>query len=271
MRLASICPSNTEILHYLGATQYLVAVDQYSDWPKEIQTIKNVGPDLNINMDELEATNPDLVLASLSVPGMEKNIEELKSRNIPFIILNPKSLHDIKNDIITVSKAIGFDETGSVIVQAFEEQISIFKSAADQVKNRPTLYWEWWPKPVFTPGGTNWLTEVSELVGAINVFHDIKQDSIQLEWDDVFKRNPDYICLAWVGIQTNKMKPELVKKRPSWNHLQAVQNHRILLLEEWLYCRPSPRLLTGCLKLGKKLHPEIYQFIELLEPFFEGD
>ena len=85
MKLVSICPSNTELLAYLGLIDQLVAVDDFSDWPRSINTLPRLGPDLSIDMDKLESYEPDLVLASLSVPGMEKNIAELEKRKIPHI------------------------------------------------------------------------------------------------------------------------------------------------------------------------------------------
>ena len=91
MRVVSICPSNTEVLAYLGKLDVLVGVDDYSDWPKRVLDLPKVGPDLSIDMDKVEALQPDLILASLSVPGMEKNIEELDARKLPYIILNPNS------------------------------------------------------------------------------------------------------------------------------------------------------------------------------------
>ena len=61
-------------------------------------------------MDKLELFEPDLVLASLSVPGMEKNIEELVEAKIPHIVLDPQSLDDIAEDLLTVGKACGIEE-----------------------------------------------------------------------------------------------------------------------------------------------------------------
>ena len=55
-------------------------------------------------MDKLESLKPDLVFASLSVPGMEKNIEELKKRNIPHIVLDPQSLDDIADDLLLLDR-----------------------------------------------------------------------------------------------------------------------------------------------------------------------
>ena len=33
MRIASLCPSNTELLAFMGLSSSIVGVDKYSDWP----------------------------------------------------------------------------------------------------------------------------------------------------------------------------------------------------------------------------------------------
>ncbi|MCA1055568.1 cobalamin-binding protein [Rossellomorea aquimaris] len=263
MRIVSICPSNTEIIDYLGMTSSLIGVDDYSDYPEEVRTLPRLGPDLSIDMDKLQSMNPDLVFSSLSVPGMERNIDELNKRNIPHITLNPQSFKDIADDILTVGKACGMEEEALLKQQEFLQTIEELKRLSAKVEHRPSLYWEWWPKPVFTPGKINWLTELSEMVGAENSFSDVELASVQTDWDDVRKRDPDYICLAWVGVQQKRVNPDLVRKRPDWDTMKAVRNDRILVLEEALYCRPSPLLLKGAMELAILLHPRIYDEMEV--------
>lgn len=72
MKVISICPSNTEIIDYLGKIDLLIGVDNFSDCPVSVHDLPKLGPDLSIDMDKVEALKPDLVLASLSVPGMRK-------------------------------------------------------------------------------------------------------------------------------------------------------------------------------------------------------
>ncbi|WKA56123.1 cobalamin-binding protein [Planococcus shixiaomingii] len=259
MRIISICPSNTELLAFLGADDLLVAVDDFSDWPKHVLNLPKLGPDLSIRMDELEALKPDLVLASLSVPGMEKNVDELVKRKIPHLVLDPQTLDEIGTDLLTVGQACGID--AKPVHAEYSAVIAELQSRSAKAKSRPSLYWEWWPKPVFTPGGINWLTEISEIAGGRNVFADIDTANFQTDWDEVKKRNPDYILLAWVGIMTSKVKPELVRKRPGWNEMKAFEN--IHIMEEELYCRPSPRLIEGALRLGNLIHPDLYGDMEL--------
>jgi iron complex transport system substrate-binding protein len=250
MRIISLCPSNTEILGYLGLADRLIGVDDYSDWPESVHHLPRLGPDLSIDMDMVEELNPDLVIASLSVPGMEKNVEELQKRNIPHIVLNPQSLSDIQNDLLITGKALNEPERGLEAANKFQANIEELKrKAGTDHEKRPSLYWEWWPKPVFTPGKINWLTEISELVGATNLFSDVELASVQTDWEDVYERNPDYICLAWVGVRKEKVKPETLLKRPGWKDLKAIKEGNVFVLEEELFCRPSPRLLEGAEKL----------------------
>ncbi|WP_273130423.1 cobalamin-binding protein [Bacillus weihaiensis] len=259
MRIISICPSNTELVVYLGLSEHLIALDDFSDWPNDLNHLPRVGPDLSINMDLVEAYQPDLVLASLSVPGMEKNITELEKRNIPHVVFNPQSLQDIAEDLLTLGKLTNHEERSKKVVEEFLSFIHTYKKISLSIKNKKTVYFEWWPNPIFTPGEVNWLTEISQLAGAKNIFADVKVASVQTTWEDVFRRNPEHICLSWVGVKQSRMKnPAHVLKRTGSQELQAVKNNNIHLLEEALYCRPSPRLLVGLEKLAHLLHPGIY-------------
>lgn len=245
MRVISICPSNTEILAYLGKTDLLVGVDDFSDWPASVLDLPKLGPDLSIDMDKVAALQPDLVLASLSVPGMEKNIKALDEKELSYIILNPNSLEEIEKDIKKVAAHIDCKSLGENKAKVFSDEVKAFREKAASHTDKPTLYWEWWPKPVFTPGGVNWLTEISELAGAENIFSNEDTASVQTDWEDVKQRNPDHICMVWVGVKEEKMNPQLVIKRPGWKEMKAIQNNHIHILPESLFCRPSPRLLDG--------------------------
>ncbi|MFC0213591.1 cobalamin-binding protein [Paenibacillus chartarius] len=258
MRIVSLCPSNTELAGCLGLASSLVGIDNYSDWPPQVGELPRLGSDLDIDMDAVERLKPDLVLASLTVPGMERNIERLKERDLPYVTLNPRTLDDIGRNLLTLGEATGQEQAAQ---RAFDEYSGIlheYRERSKQAEHRPALYWEWWPKPVFTPGGGNWLTEISELAGARNVFADMPEASVKTDWDDVVSRNPDAVCMVWVGIATAKMKPELVRTRPGWERVAASQGERIYVLEEEFYCRPSPRLAIGLHKLAALLHPDVF-------------
>lgn len=188
MEILSIYPSNTELAAYLGLTQSLIGVDNYSDWPEQVKELPRLGPDLNIDMDKVEELRPDLVLASLSVPGMERNIEELKRRNIPYVIVpNPKTLTEIGECLLFVGKATNTTVQARELVEEFNRILKKYRLLSKQVEKPKTVYWEWWTKPIFTPGASNWLTEINKLAGGITVIQDKPEASIQTDWAEVKK------------------------------------------------------------------------------------
>ena len=258
IKIASLCPSNTELLDFMGLTSNLIAVDDNSDYPPAINKLARLGPDLNIDIDTLEALEPDLIVASLTVPGMEKNITRLSERGLPYIILNPSSFENIGENIIKVGTAINNETLAKNDYHHYQTLLEECRNEALQIQEKTKVYWEWWPRPVFTPGGTNWLTELSELVGAENVFADVPIDSVETDWEDVRKRNPDYIFLNWVGVEKEKIKPELLNKRPEWITMKALQENRVIVLGDAPFCRPSPRLLLGIKQVRSLLHPNVF-------------
>ncbi|MFY0544744.1 cobalamin-binding protein [Brevibacillus sp. H7] len=257
MRIVSICPSNTEMLYLLGLGEQVIGLDDHSDWPREWQHLPRVGPDLTIDMDKVEALQPDLVVASLSVPGMEKNVEALTARNLPHIVLNPSRIADIPADIRELGEATGREKEAEQLASRFVEKVESIRQATSRVTYRPKLYWEWWPNPIYTPGRENWLTDVSEIAGGVNIFADYPVDNVKATREMVLERNPDHICVVWCGIELKRIKPAMITERPEWQEAAAIRNNRVHLLEEGLYCRPSPRLLDGLEHLVQLIHPHL--------------
>jgi iron complex transport system substrate-binding protein len=246
-RVVSLCPSNTEILHALGLTDWLVGVDDWSDWPPAVQALPRVGPDLEVDIDRVAALQPDLVLASLSVPGMEKNVAGLDARGLPYIVLDPGSLGGIWDDIRRVGERLGVPEQADAVVAALQARVEAIKKSAHTPRR---LYWEWWPKPIYTPGRGNWLHELTELVGCTNIFGDYSEANVRVDDPlEVVRRAPDLILLAWTGAR--RPDKSLVYRRPGWDALPAVQAGRVFVMEEGLFNRPSPRLVDGLEQLNQ--------------------
>lgn len=259
LRLVSICPSNTELLDALGLMEQVVGVDDYSDWPPEkVKDLPKLGPDLNIDMEKLQALQPDLVIASLSVPGMEKNVERLKQLGIATCVLNPKTIEDIYADIRTLGTHCGVEDRAEALVADLQARVAHVQKRVQDRTETPKLYWEWWPRPIFTPGALNWLTPLSELAGATNVFHDKPGDSYNATHEEVIERAPDHIFAVWCGVHADKVKPSMITERVGWDAIPAVQQGRVLVLEEGMYCRPSGRLFDGLEQLAKIVHPTLF-------------
>ena len=84
-RIVSIAPSNTEILYALGLGPRIVAVDSWSDYPPRVARLPKLGSDLRVDIDRVVGMQPDIVVASLHVPGMEDNIAGFRDAGLAFV------------------------------------------------------------------------------------------------------------------------------------------------------------------------------------------
>lgn len=262
MRIVSLCPSNTEMVCFLGLEKHLVGVDLYSDWPPEVVSVlPKLGPDLHIDVEKLRQLEPDLVLASLSVPGMERVVDQVVRTGLPTLVLNPGSLDDVMTDLERLAEAVrphGLNPPAEAVKWQLKERIARVREAGTKASSRPRVYWEWWPRPLYSPGGDNWLTEITALAGGQNIFADVPEAKVcDPTGARVLEAAPDVILAVWTGIPQRKVRLERIVSRPAWGNLPAVQSGRVYALSEGLFCRPSPRLVDGLEQLLNILHPDL--------------
>lgn len=266
-RIVSLCPSNTELVNALGLCDCLVGVDNYSDCPADkLSGAMRLGPDLHIDIEKTAQLKPDLVICSLSVPGMEKVVEGVAQANLPYIVLSPHSIEDIFHDFTILETALhGYVPKADVELQiaSLRARVERIRERTEGLEERPKLYWEWWPKPVFSPAKRNWLTEVSQLAGAQNIFADVDGDQVQDDGSRVIARNPEYFLAVWTGVPQHKVPMSKIQNRVGWEVIRAFVEHNMYILSEGLFCRPSPRLIDGLEQLTSLLHPELARQLHL--------
>ncbi|MCB9691797.1 MAG: cobalamin-binding protein [Alphaproteobacteria bacterium] len=248
MRVVSLTCSNTEIVAFLGLGDMLVGVDDHSDWPGTlVDPLPRLGPDLTIDVDAVAALEPDLVLASLTVPGHERVVEALEARGLPLLVPAPKSLADVAADIRDIGAALGHAARGDAVARGFEAGLEAHTRAPGDV---PVLV-EWWPRPVYTPGRQSWVTDLLVLAGGRNPFahHDVP--SLAVDTADVVREAPEAIVISWCGVPTAKYRPDIVRRREGWGDVPAVRDGRITPIAEAWLGRPGPRLVDGLRALGE--------------------
>lgn len=246
MRIASLTCSNTEIVCALGLGDQLVALDDYSDHPASIvDSVPRLGPDLSIDVNALEKLKPDLVLASLTVPGHEKVVEAVADRGLPYIAPDPQCLSDIFRDIADISRHLNVVRRGEALIDWMKKGLQ--KREIDHQK-KPILI-EWWPRPVYAPGQKSWVNEMLELAGAVNPWNEIPQHSFELSRDQAVEKDPEAIVISWCGIDPSHYQPDKVLSRSGWQEIAAIRHKRVFTIPEAYLGRPGPRVVEGVQRL----------------------
>ena len=249
-RVVSIAPSNAEIVGALGATDLLVGTESSSDYPPVVNTLPRVGPDLAVDVEQVAALEPDLVLASLSVPGMERNIAALEQAGLRYLVLAPRTIADIRADIRRVGEAIGYADAARGVVADMDERLQRLQAEAAEHAPVP-VYLEWWPKPMFTPGHACWSNELIALAGGRNIFADLPGQSGEVTAEQVSAADPDVIFLSWCGVPFEKLNPQRVLQREGLTNVSAIRSGRVVPVDESLLGRPGPRVLEGVARMAE--------------------
>ncbi len=255
MRIVSLTSSNTEIIASLGCGQDLVGVDSNSDWPANLLAgLPRLGPDLRIDLAALERLEPDLVISSLSVPGMELVVDGVSARGLRQLVLDPISWTDVLNDIQTVADALGVPDRGQALVRDMKTRALELRGTLPAVSRATRVMIEWWPKPVIVATRDSWVTDMLAMLGAVNAFAGIPARSSPITTAQGLEAGPELIVCSWCGVK--KLRPELIQRRAGWERVPAIQNARVVCVPESGLGRPGPRLLEGLEGLANALRTQ---------------
>jgi len=251
-RVVSIAPSNAEIVGGLAAADLLVGVESSTDFPPEVTGLPRLGPDLHVDMEALAALKPDLVLASLTVPGMERNIAALDALGLPMLVTAPQSLEGIQEDLLRVGAAIGREQAAREAVARMERSLSALEAGRPAGPPVRVLL-QWWHQPIFTPGEACWSNALIERAGGVNVFRGLPGQSAQVTPEAVAEADPEVIFLSWCGVPREKLNPRRVLRRADLASVTAVREGRVYALDEALVGRPGPRVVQGIARMAELL------------------
>jgi iron complex transport system substrate-binding protein len=242
-RIVSLTCSNTEIVCALGCADRLVGVDDHSDWPEAVvRALPRVGPDLGIDVARVAALKPDLVLASLTVPGHERIVAALAAAGLPHIAPEPIRLEDVYADIRLIGSKLGVPARAEALVASMRAEL---EGAPEPDAQRPRVLVEWWPKPVICPGRDSWVNQLLAAAGGVNPLAERAVKSQPLSDDEVCELAPEAVVISWCGVRPEKYRPDVVYRRPRWRELPALRERRVYCVPEAYLGRPGPRLVEG--------------------------
>ncbi|TVS10321.1 MAG: cobalamin-binding protein [Wenzhouxiangella sp.] len=246
MRIVSHTCSNTEIVCALNRGDWLVGVDDHSDYPPQIvETKTRIGPDLDVDIDRIRRLEPDLVITSLTVPGHERCLARLEAAGLPCLVTRPHSLADVAADIRRIGQALDAPDQAEALASKFDACL-----ARQPETRRPVpVLVEWWPKPVIAPGAKSWVNEMLRLAGGFNPWADQDRESLEVNTAMATAAAPELVVMSWCGVQENKYRAHIVRRREGWQDIPAIRNNRIVPISEAWLGRPGPRLIEGIERL----------------------
>jgi iron complex transport system substrate-binding protein len=183
LRVVSLLPSATEVLHFVGAGGNLVGVTHECDYPSGIETLPKltstpidhhsmtsaeiddaIGEHLTdagsiyaLDAELLQTLEPDLVLTQglCDVCAVSLNIVEHVAAGLPkaprVLSMNPTSLGEVLNVTVEVGEAVGRDAEAREKVASLRERLARVEEAVAGLP-RPHVGGIEWLDPPFSAG-----------------------------------------------------------------------------------------------------------------------
>ncbi len=257
LRIVSLAPSATEILFAVGAGLQVIGRDSFSNYPKEVANLADIGGSMgSYSYETITSLNPDLVIAAeINTPEQVKTLEDL-GLNV-YYIANPTSLAELYLILETMGTLTGNEQTAAELVDSLKERVEAVVLKTSSLETKPVVFYELdgsEPAKPWTAGPGTFIDLLIDLAGGINVGHVLTGAWAQISAEELLVQNPEVILL---GDAAYGMTAELVAARAGWGNLKAVQEEKIYAFNDDLVSRPGPRLVDALEELSKLLHPEV--------------
>ncbi|MGI0087027.1 MAG: cobalamin-binding protein [Nitrosotalea sp.] len=293
-RIVSFLPSATEILYELGVGDQVLAVTHECNYPSEVKAkpkvihsvfdpekmtsqeidrkvvdLMKTGKDIYV-LDEqvLKNANPNLIVAqgicdvcSPFTKEINKAVAILGVRP-EVLILDPRSLGDILDNIIEVGKKVGKLSESQAFVHNLRSRIKIIQHRQKIV--RPQVICIEWLDPLFTAG--HWVPQMVELAGGINGISATGDQSRRMDLDEIVRFDPDIIVLMPCGFDVNRTirEYEKLEDKEKWRSLKAVKQGQVYAVNANEYfSKPGPRTVIGLEILAKIINPDTFKDLQI--------
>lgn len=296
MRIVSLLPSTTEIVHALGLGEYLVGRSHECDYPNgvtqlpsctkpktdlgdssreidhQIETLLQDGLSVyRVDAEKLAELDPDLIITqdhceacAASLPEVQQAVAEYLDQKVKILSVSPGNLEEVFDSILEIARVLEVTEKGDALVRNMKRQFSRISDMAEDLPTPELLCIEWLD-PLMSAG--NWVPELVQIAGGHALLSTPGEHSPVIGWEPVQQAAPDVILIMPCGYSIEQTLGEVqaLNSRPEWRALNAVQHNRVYIADGHHYFnRPGPRLTDSARILAETIHPD--QF----EPQYQG-
>jgi iron complex transport system substrate-binding protein len=253
-RVVAIAPSATEIVFAIGASDKLVAVDDFSDFPAEAKALPKVGGS-RTSPERIIAQRPDLILAVTQgnlAPGLEAQGQAV-------IVFDASDIDGVYKNILLIGQVLGRDQAAQELVARMRGRIDAVAAKTKGLTVRPRVLHEvdaTDPARIFVAGPNNFIDSMIKTAGGTNVVSGTDRKFPQLSAEEIVRSDPQIIVLGDAKYGTTV---EQVRARPGWGQIEAVRTGKILAIDPDIVSRPGPRLADAVEEYARLLHPELFQ------------
>jgi iron complex transport system substrate-binding protein len=255
-RIISLAPNITEIVFALDQGHLLKGVTTYSDFPAEALNVPRVGSYVNLDLEKIVATRPDLCIAIKDGNPLAV-VRRLEALNIPLYAVNPTNLENVMNTVLEIGMLLNAQDKANELVQNMHLRTQKLKTLVEKAAHRPRVFFQIGTSPIVSVGTDTFIHELIELAGGTNIAAGYIPYP-RFSREKILTLSPEVIIIT-----SMVHKSTFGKIRSEWESfpgMPAVQNKCIYFADADFFNRPTPRLVEGLELLIKIIHPELFEY-----------
>ncbi len=242
-RIVALSPSDCEILYALGAEDTLVGRGQYCDYPEAVLEIPAVNSGAEINLEQILALNPQVVVMTAMAQTTEQ-VEALEKAGVKVVVSDAQDIAGTYEAIALLGKLVGKEAEADALITQMKDA---FAAIAEKAENTgKTVYFEVSPLEygLWTAGKNTFMDELATICGLENAFADVEGWQ-GVSQEQVLARDPDYIVTISMYFGEGPTPVEEILGRKGWEGLKAVKNQQVFNADSNAMSRPAPRLVDA--------------------------
>jgi iron complex transport system substrate-binding protein len=253
-RIVSLTPATTEILFYLGVGDRIVGkVEDLTLHPPEAAAIPDVAKFGEVNLEQLVALEPDLVIAGGNFFTPPDAIERLRDLELSVLVVYAPTVEQVFTDIVLTGRAVGRSAEAADLVASMRARFDQV-AAATRTVDPPRVFYEIDATGAYYgPADASFLAEMIELAGGDPITTG-SPDKFDISQERLIEADPEVILL---GDAAYGVTAEQVAARPGWEVMTAVREGNIRPIDDIIVTRPGPRLADGLDAMLAGLHPDL--------------
>ena len=247
-RIVSMNPATTDLLFALHAGSRVVGRSKWDLYPDSAALVPSLGDALRPSVEAILGARPDLVILYASADNRPA-YDRLRVAGVDAVALRIDRIEHFDRAARLLGRLTGNPEVGALVADSVQRTIADVREATRGLP-RPRVFWRIWDAPLITIGRGSFLSQLVDIAGAQNVYEDIEAPSQQVTFEDVVRRDPEFVLVGPEG-------GEVVTRDPAWRAIRAVREGRVRIVDTTLVGRPSVRLGEAARHLARLLHPGI--------------
>ena len=238
-RIISIAPSNTEILYAIGASEKIIAVTEYDNYPPEVVGMETIGGFSTVNIERVVSMEPDLVFATGGV--QTEIVKQLRKLGLVVAVIDAEDIDGILENIVVVGRISGHQEEANRLVLDLEKRVEEVRAVTTSTETKPRVMYIVWGDPLMSAGQGTFIDNIIELAGGENIFQDTNIEYPKVSMESVLEKDPELIIMGdHGGISIGEMKTN-----PQWMETTAVKTNSVYEIDGDIVSRQGPRIVDA--------------------------